>query len=150
MVRVTPDEQRRVNGMYRARVRRAEGETIASWSSIPLMPGRQRDLCGQSQWRGKCRQASLAASLGPNRPNPFNPATTIRYTLERAVDVKLAIYNLLGQEVRLLVRRFQPAGSYAVTWDGRDAAGRQVSTGVYLYRLQAGADVVSRKMVLAK
>ncbi|MCE2439019.1 MAG: T9SS type A sorting domain-containing protein [Candidatus Latescibacteria bacterium] len=94
--------------------------------------------------------SQLAASLDANRPNPFNPATTIRYSLKKAVDVELAIYNLLGQEVRLLVRQFQPAGSYTVTWDGRDAAGRQVSTGIYLYRLLAGADVVTRKMMLAK
>ena len=149
VVRVTPDEHRRVNGMYRARVRNAEGKTIAGWSSIPLMPGRR--VTYEVNLNGDVSAVSqLAASLGPNRPNPFNPATTIRYALEKAVDVELAIYNLLGQEVRLLVRQFQPAGSYTVTWDGRDAAGRQVSTGIYLYRLQAGADVVTRKMILAK
>ena len=113
------------------------------------MPGRR--VTYEVNLNGDVNTVSqLASSLDPNRPNPFNPATTIRYSLERAVDVELAIYNLLGQEVRLLVRRFQPAGSYTVTWDGRDAAGRQVSTGVYLYQLQAGTDVVSRKMVLAK
>ncbi|MDE3001114.1 MAG: cache domain-containing protein [Gemmatimonadota bacterium] len=149
VVRVTPDEQRRVNGMYRARVRRAEGETIASWSSIPLMPGRH--VTYEVNLNGEVNAVShLAASLDANRPNPFNPATTIRYSLEKAVDVELAIYNLLGQEVRLLVRQFQSAGNYSVVWDGRDAAGRQVSTGVYLYRLRAGTDVVARKMVLAK
>ena len=149
VVRVTPDEHRRVNGMYRARVRNAEGETIAGWSSIPLMPGRR--VTYEVNLNGDVSAVSqLAASLDANRPNPFNPATTIRYSLKKAVDVELAIYNLLGQEVRLLVRQFQPAGSYTVTWDGRDAAGRQVSTGIYLYRLLAGADVVTRKMMLAK
>ena len=149
VVRVTPDEQRRVNGMYRARVRTSEGATVASWSSIPLMPGRR--VTYEVNLNGDVRAiASLAASLGPNRPNPFNPATTIRYSLNEAADVKLAVYNLLGQEIRSLVQQFQPAGSYTVVWDGRDAAGRQVSTGLYLYRLQAGADVVTRKMVLAK
>ncbi len=64
--------------------------------------------------------------------------------------VILTIYNVLGQEVRLLVQQFQSAGNYTVVWDGRDAAGRQVSTGMYVYRLQAGADVVTRKMLLAK
>ena len=149
VVRVTPDEQRRVNGMYRARVRTSDGAAIASWSSIPLMPGMR--VTYEVNLNGDVRAiASLAASLGPNRPNPFNPATTIRYSLNESADVNLAIYNLLGQEVRLLVRQVQPAGSYTVVWDGRDAAGRQVSTGVYLYRLQAGADVVTRKMVMAK
>ena len=149
VVRVTPDEQRRVNGMYRARVRSAEGETIADWSSIPLMPGRR--VTYEVNLNGDVSAVSqLTASLDANRPNPFNPATTIRYALKKAVDVELAIYNLLGQEVRLLVRQCQPAGSYTVTWDGRDAAGRQVSTGIYLYRLLAGADVVTRKMMLSK
>ena len=149
VVRVTADEQRRVNGMYRSRVRTSSGETVASWSSIPLMPG--RTVTYEVNLNGDVRAiGALAASLGPNRPNPFNPATTIRYSLEKAVDVKLAIYNVLGQEVRLLVRQFQPAGNYTVEWDGRDAAGRQLSTGVYMYRLQAGTDVVTRKMVLAK
>jgi hypothetical protein len=149
VVRVTPDEQRRVNGMYRARVRTSDGAIVASWSSIPLMPGRR--VTYEVNLNGDVRAiASLAASLGPNRPNPFNPATSIRYSLSEAVEVKLAIYNLLGQEIRSLVQQFQPAGSYTVVWDGRDAVGRLVSTGLYMYRLQAGADVVTRKMVLAK
>ncbi len=149
VVMVTADERRRVNGMYRARVRSTDGATIASWHSIPLMPGRR--VTYEVNLNGDVHPIrALAASLGTNRPNPFNPATSIRYSLDKAVAVKLAIYNLLGQEVRLLVRQFQPAGNYTVVWDGRDAAGRQVSTGLYLYRLQAGTDVVTRKMVMAK
>ncbi len=149
VVRVTADARRRVNGMYRARVRTSNGKTVASWSSIPLMPG--RTVTYEVNLNGDVRAVRpVAASLGPNRPNPFNPATSIRYSLDKAVNVKLAIYNVLGQEVRLLVRQFQPEGNYTVAWDGRDAAGRQVSTGLYLYRLQAGRDVVTRKMVLAK
>lgn len=149
VVRVAPDEQRRVNGMYRARVRTADGATVANWSSIPLMPGRR--VTYKVNLNGDVSPvAPVAASLGPNHPNPFNPSTSIRYSLNDAANVKLAVYNLLGQEIRLLVRQFQPSGNYTVVWDGRDAAGRQVSTGMYLYRLQAGAEVVTRKMVLAK
>ncbi len=149
VVRVTADGQRSVNGMYQARVRSTDGATIARWFSIPLMPGSrvtyEIDLNGDVRFINP-----FAASLDQNHPNPFNPATTIRYSLGEAVNVRLAIYNVLGQEVRLLVQQFQSAGNYTVVWDGRDAAGLQVSTGMYVYRLQAGTDVVTRKMLLTK
>ena len=85
-----------------------------------------------------------------NFPNPFNPSTTIRYTLSEASSVRLVIYNILGQQVRILVNTSQAAGAHSVMWDGRDALRRQVSTGLYLYRLEAGTNVVVRKMVFAK
>ena len=85
-----------------------------------------------------------------NYPNPFNPATTIRYSLTEASDVRLVVYNVLGQAVRALVNAHQRAGMYQVVWDGRDASGQEVTSGVYLYRLKAGANVAIRKMVFAK
>lgn len=149
VVRVMADDQRSVNGMYQARVRSTDGATIARWSSIPIVPGSR--VTYEIGLNGDVRFINpFSASLGQNHPNPFNPATTIRYSLGDAVNVRLAIYNILGQEVRLLVQQFQAAGNYTVVWDGRDAAGRQVSTGMYVYRLQAGADVVTRKMLLTK
>jgi hypothetical protein len=91
-----------------------------------------------------------AFSLDPNYPNPFNPATTIRYALPEGSEVRLVVYNLLGQQVRALVQGRQEAGYYRVTWDGRDAADRPVSSGVYLYRLEAGGVVQTRRMLLLK
>jgi len=64
--------------------------------------------------------------------------------------VRLAVYNLLGQQIRVLVEEVQGAGGYAVEWNGLDAAGQQVAGGVYFYRLEAGAQVVVRKMLFAK
>ena len=149
VVRVMADDQSSVNGMYQARLRSTDGAIIANWSSIPIVPGSR--VTYEVNLNGDVRFINpSAASLSQNHPNPFNPATTIRYSLGEAVNVKLAIYNILGQEVRLLVQQFQSAGNYTVVWDGRDAVGRQVSTGMYMYRLQAGADVVTRKMLLAK
>ena len=72
------------------------------------------------------------------QPHPFNSATTIRYTLARTSDVRLVVYNALGREVRMLVNGAQAVGMHTVQWDGRDAFGRAVSTGLYLYRLEAG------------
>ena len=64
--------------------------------------------------------------------------------------MRLVVYNVLGQAVRELVGRFQAPGEYRVMWDGRDAVGRAVSSGVYLYRLQAGTNVATRKMLFVK
>jgi len=83
-----------------------------------------------------------AYALSPCYPNPFNPSTSVRYQLPEPGEVRLAIYDVLGQEVRVLVSERQPAGWYRVSWDGRDEAGQPVSSGVYLYRLEAGADFV--------
>jgi len=88
--------------------------------------------------------------LQQNYPNPFNPTTQIRYELPKAGHVVLSIYNSLGQEVRRLVDREQPAGYHLVTWNGRDQNGKPVPTGVYHYRLQVGDFVSTRKMTMAK
>ncbi len=88
--------------------------------------------------------------LHQNYPNPFNPATEISFTLPTGGNVKLEVYNLLGQRVRSLISGFYEAGSYTVTWDGTDEAGHSLSSGVYLYRLEAGDLEQTRKMMLLK
>jgi hypothetical protein len=85
-----------------------------------------------------------------NYPNPFNPSTTVSYSLPEAAPVRLTIYSVLGQKVRELVDAVQGAGVYRVAWDGRDGAGQSLAPGVYLYRLEAGQQVMVRKMVLAE
>jgi hypothetical protein len=91
-----------------------------------------------------------AYALGQNYPNPFNPETQIGYQLPEAGDVSVVIYNLLGQEVRALVQERQEAGFYRVVWDGRDARGRSVSSGVYLARMASGRFSGVKKMLLLK
>jgi len=91
-------------------------------------------------------QAPIGFTLEQNYPNPFNPATTIRYQLSKTTQVVLKIYNTFGQEVRTLVNARQPAGVNAVVWDGRDESGKEVSSGIYIYRLQAGESIQSRKL----
>lgn len=83
-------------------------------------------------------------------PNPFNPTTTIRYTVPTRSEVVIEVFNTLGQRVTTLVHDSKPAGEYFVTWDGRNADGMAVSAGVYLYRLRAGDLCESKKMVLLK
>ncbi len=93
-----------------------------------------------------------AFTLGQNAPNPFNPSTTIRYTVPEGNQeyVTLKVYDLRGQLVRTLVDRFVESGAYSVIWDGTDETGRDVSSGVYFYRMKAGDFVQTRKMVLLK
>jgi hypothetical protein len=106
-------------------------------------------------------------SLEQNHPNPFNPTTTIHYTIPSrehraqsggtggdsqlyALRTTLNIYNILGQEVRTLVDEVQEPGYYTATWDGRDNHGRQAVSGVYFYRLTSGEFTATRRMVLMK
>ena len=86
-------------------------------------------------------------ALEQNRPNPFVASTQIRYQLSRQGPVRLVVYNVLGQAVKKLVDEAQKPGIYATSWDGCDAAGRAVSSGVYFYRLETQAKSQTRKMV---
>ena len=89
-----------------------------------------------------------AFALGANYPNPFNPATTIPLAVPAgAKNVDLTIYNVLGQPLRQVWTGPLPAGEHELTWDGRDAQGQPVATGVYVYRLQVGEQTRTRKMV---
>ncbi len=88
--------------------------------------------------------------LAQNFPNPFNPTTTIQYRLPADATVTLDIYNNLGQKVRTLVDDFRSAGTHSVVWDGRNAAGSQVASGIYFYRVNAGTFSATRRMLLLK
>jgi hypothetical protein len=88
--------------------------------------------------------------LSQNYPNPFNPVTTIEYRIMSRRHVTIEIFNVLGQKVRTLVDETTSAGSYRIEWNGSDDAGRQVSTGVYLYRFRAGDVVQTKKMLLLR
>jgi len=86
--------------------------------------------------------------LGVAYPNPFNPGVVIPFTLGLSAEpVSLTIYNTLGQEVRKLELGVLPAGRHQAEWDGRDEKGQVLSSGVYLYRLQAGGWSATGKMV---
>ncbi len=89
-------------------------------------------------------------ALAPNFPNPFNGSTAIQYALPSKATVELAIYNLAGQKVAVLVQGTREAGVYRVRWDGRSARGQAVSSGVYLYRLRAGGHTETRRLLLLR
>ena len=92
----------------------------------------------------------LSFVLHQNYPNPFNPITSLRYDLPEQAQVTLTIYDLIGREVTQLINTTQEAGYRSVQWNATDMHGKPVSTGVYLYQIQAGEFVQTRKMVLLK
>lgn len=89
-------------------------------------------------------------SLRQNYPNPFNPSTEILFDVPKRSRVTILIYNVLGQKVRTLVDDELAAGAYSETWDGTSDDGHNLSTGIYLYRMESGDYTQSRKMILLK
>ena len=89
-------------------------------------------------------------SFGQNRPNPFHQATDISFQLPAAVHVVVKVYNITGQLVAMLLDRQGTPGCHTVHWNGCDDQRRRVSSGVYLYRLQAGAGSFTNKMTVLR
>ena len=94
--------------------------------------------------------ATAMFTLSGNYPNPFNPSTTISYSIPTDGNVELIVYNIRGQKVKTLVKGTQPAGVYNVTWNGKDENGRSVSSGVYFYKLRSSGKTAVKKMLLLK
>ncbi|MCL4548571.1 MAG: discoidin domain-containing protein, partial [Bacteroidetes bacterium] len=88
--------------------------------------------------------------LSNNYPNPFNPSTTINYEIPRASNVRIEIFNSLGQLVKVLTDSFHQAGKYSSIWNGDDSSGSLVASGVYFYRMSAEGFTLVKKMVLMK
>lgn len=93
---------------------------------------------------------NLVTSLKDNYPNPFNPETTIRFSIAQDEFVSIDIYNLLGQKVKTLVRDNLTKGDHNVVWKGLDNKGNQVNSGLYFYRMKVGNSTTTKKMTLMK
>jgi len=93
-------------------------------------------------------------ALEQNYPNPFNPTTTIRFGIPgsegEGARVRLEVFNIRGQRVRMLVDDVRVPGTYEVHWDGRTDQGEQLGSGIYLYRISAGDFRATKKMVVTK
>jgi len=89
-------------------------------------------------------------ALHQNYPNPFNPITTLRYDLPENSDVTIIIYDMLGRQVKTLVSQSQEAGYKSIIWNATNDYGKPVSAGIYLYQIQAGEYISTKKMVLLK
>ncbi len=121
-----------------------------------LSAGTDGNPLGARRWWGtatgvESRAATpVAFKLEQNFPNPFNPSTSIDYTLNTTGKVKLEIYNILGKKVKTLVNSKIVAGAHSIQWDGTNAAGKLVPSGVYFYKLEMDNMVQTRKMMLIK
>jgi flagellar hook assembly protein FlgD len=94
--------------------------------------------------------ATPRARLQDAAPNPFNPFTSIRFSLERPMRVRLTIFDVSGARVRSLADRPMAAGQYQLTWDGTNDRGRPLASGAYFYRLDADGEVEAKKLILLR
>jgi hypothetical protein len=121
--------------------------TFEFWSHTPsvAVPGSFRSGV-QAQTQKSVREFMLY----PNAPNPFRVTTSIRYSLPREGPVSLKIFDVAGRTVKTLVDMKQRPGRYSMRWDGDDNRGRTVGNGVYFCKLRAGAQQMTRKLVLQR
>ena len=152
------------SGFYSARARNPLGEAVGRWHGIPLNEGRLqvleltpgggvRVVSSEPLEAGKrvaLQEEPAAFGLAPGYPNPFNSATRIVYRLTRPGAVRLEVYNILGQPVRVLVDEYREAGRHRAEWDARDQGGAEVGAGVYLIRLLAPEGVETRRLLYLK
>lgn len=137
-----------------------ESMEIADLSTVELSNGATAENQFQSaQWLSTAvaevresfgQAAPKTFELYQNYPNPFNPETTIQYQLQETAVVRLALYDIRGQQIRLLMEGSQPAGFYSMRWNGKDELGNSVASGTYLYRLEIGEEVAVKKLTLVR
>jgi len=120
-----------------------------NWAAVSLhgTPGNPNSSVGISDNEKKI---SEEFALYENYPNPFNPTTNIKYSLNETGIVKLTIHNVSGQKIRTLVSKNQTSGIYQTTWNGQNDSGLGVSSGVYFYRLRSGNACKIKKMILIR
>jgi hypothetical protein len=144
-VDVTLDATDLVAGVYNANIVVGSNDPLNPEVTVPVTLGVDQRITGIGD-----DMVPTKFELYPNRPNPFNPTTTIAYDLPQGIKVSLVVYDVHGRQVRELVNGTQPAGRHQMVWDGRNASSNQVASGVYFYRLTAGQFTQTKKMVLLK
>jgi len=130
----------------------------ASYRDDTALPGasylyRIGAVSGEIEWSSQTISIVLPSkptTLYQNYPNPFNPSTSIAFYLPVQQRVELIIYDVNGAKVRTVVDGIKPVGKHVLSWNGRNDAGVQVSSGVYWYRLKAGKEVITKKLVVIR
>jgi hypothetical protein len=120
---------------------------VSYWYRVEYQIGNKRTVLFET---GPIATPALPLTLYQNSPNPFNPSTTIKYYLPEKCRVRLEIYDISGRRIASLVSGEQEKGRYAAEWNGKDDRGGSVVSGVYFYKLAAGKETISRKMVLIR
>ena len=130
-------------------------QALFTWSDA-IEPGNGFDILGRTIPLStitsvETKQAIPSSiQLSQNYPNPFNPETTIKFNISNSGFVKLKVYNILGELVKTLLDEEMSPGEYSIVWDGKNGRGHAASSGIYIYKLQAGTFTVSQKMVLLR
>ena len=126
-------------------------ETEVNWGiDLRDRTGKTREVFTQSYKFNTTAPLPEQYALHQNFPNPFNPSTTIRYDLPDDSYIRIAIYNILGQEIRVLVDGLEPAGFRSIRWHGKDNFNRNVSAGVYFLLMDSKDFTLRRKLILLK
>jgi hypothetical protein len=120
---------------------------MSYWYRVECQIGNEHKVLFET---GPIATPALPLTLYQNSPNPFNPSTTIRYYLPEKSRVRLEIYDISGRRIASLVNGDQEKGSYIAEWNGKDEHGNPAASGIYFYKLAAGKETVSRKMVLIR
>ena len=131
----------------------SEQEYVAGVSAVYDDPGESAIITINFTYAGTETDDALvdATILNSNYPNPFNPETTISFSVVQTSSlVNLEIFNLKGQKIKTLVNEVLSAGSHSIVWNGTDEKGKSVASGVYLYKMKTGNYVSSKKMILMK
>jgi hypothetical protein len=131
------------------------GETVLITDAREDFPYHLKVIAGSPDYVDRVVRETLAAlpeklALNQNYPNPFNPSTRIKFELPQPEKISLKIFNLLGQEVLTLADGWYDLGHYEVVWDGKDASGKGVASGMYISTLTAGDNIITRKMLLLR
>ena len=122
--------------------------TFTRWFSIGNLnafPDKKAEWDLLSTDSDKSNIAPSKFSLSQNYPNPFNPSTEIAYSLEQASNITLTIFNVIGQQIRVLENSSKLAGTHTAKWDGKDEFGSSVPTGLYFYTLSDGTSSFTKK-----
>jgi len=131
----------------------SSGKDMDPWKILSGWFGYDEKNRGSGESSVLASQLPKTFSVSQNYPNPFNPSTTIQYDIpqgESPTPVDINIYDLRGRLVRKLVDEDKTPGRYQVHWDGRNDRGQKVSSGVYLYRIEAGDFISTRKMIMVR
>lgn len=131
----------------------SSGKNMEPWRVIDGWFGYNESKQGKDESNIASSQLPKSYSISQNYPNPFNPSTTLQFTVpqsEEPIYVKVSIYDIRGHLIRRLVDGERKAGEYRVHWDGKDERGEQLSSGIYLYQIDAGEFRSTKKMVLVR
>ncbi len=122
-----------------------------SFGNYKILPRNDNDIIGHvTGIENELPQIAEQFTLSQNYPNPFNPVTYIKFNVPRTTKIKVAVYDILGRQVKVLYNATAPAGEHIVNWDATSDAGNPVGSGIYFYQLQSENVKLSKKMILLK